>query len=87
MYTFPQFKSLSSELQIDELGLHGVSLDLDCNLQGSEAVLFSYHDFYVELVVAKHTDEILFVNCFQSLNMLEPYLEQIDISEINALLC
>lgn len=86
MYTFPQFKALSAELQIDELGQHGISLDLDCNLQGSEAVLFAYRDFYVELVVVKHTDEILCVNCFRNLNLLEPYLQQIDISEINTLL-
>jgi hypothetical protein len=86
MYTFQQFKALPAELQLDELGLNGVSLDLDCNLQGSEAVLFAYSDFYVELVVAKHTDDILCVNCFRGLDMLEPYLDQIDISEINPLL-
>jgi len=86
MYTFQQFKALPAELQIDELGQHGISLDLACNLQGSEATLFAYRDFYVELVVAKHTDEILCVNCFRNLNLLEPYLEQIDLSEISALL-
>lgn len=87
MYTFKQFNALSNELQIDELAQHGVSLDPDCKLQGSEAVLFAYSDFYVELVVIKHTDEILSINCFQNLNRLAPYLEQIDISEINVLLC
>ena len=87
MYTFQQFETLPSEMQIDELGLHGISLDLDCDLQGAESALFAYRDFYVELVVVKHTDEILGVNCFQNINLPEPYLEQINIAEINALLC
>lgn len=68
------------------MALHGVSLDLACGLQGSEGVLFAYRDFYIELVVAKHTDDILCLNCFKDLGMLEPYLAQVDIGEVAPLL-
>lgn len=72
--------------QIDELALHGISLDLVCSLRGSEGVLFAYRDFYIELVVVKHTDDIICLNCFKDFDMLEPYLQQVDISEVAALL-
>lgn len=86
MYTFDRFCELPAELQIDELVLHGISLDLSCSLRESEGVLFAYHDFYIEMVVVKHTDDILCLNCFKNLDMLEPYLEQINIGEVAALL-
>lgn len=86
MYTFQRFQTLFPETQLHELSLHAVSLDLAYDTNGAEAVLFSYHDFYVELVVEKITDDILSIKCFRSAKKLEPYLHQIDISEINALL-
>jgi hypothetical protein len=86
VYTFDRFLELPLELQIDQLALHGISLDLACDLHGSEGVLFAYRDFYIELVVAKHTDDILCLKCFEGLDMLEPYLAQVDIDEVAPLL-
>jgi hypothetical protein len=40
----------------------------------------------VELVVEKYTDEILSINCFSSTKKLEPYLHQVDITDITSLL-
>lgn len=56
---------------------------VDKNVEG---VLFVYNDFYVELLAESSTDEILFIRCFKTLKKLEPYLAQIDISEIVHLL-
>jgi hypothetical protein len=85
-YTLHRFKKLPAEQQVDELSLHGIPFDLAYTTHGAEAVLFGYHDFYVELVVEKYTDEILSIRCFQSPRQLAPYLQQIDITEIIALL-
>jgi hypothetical protein len=86
MYSFRRFKTLLPETQLHQLSLHAVSLDLAYCTGRTEAVLFAYHDFYVELVVEKITDEIHSIHCFRSLRKLEPYLHQIDISTITALL-
>ena len=86
MYSFHQFKTLSGEIQVNELSLYGIGLDLACAVNGAEAALFAYNDFYVELVVETFTDDILALRCFRSTRKLDRYLKQIDISEINPLL-
>ncbi|WP_121353383.1 hypothetical protein [Flavisolibacter nicotianae] len=86
MYTFYRFKALSSDMQIEELSRHGIMLDLAYTIQNREAVLFAYGDFYVEMVVQKYSDDIHAVRCFQSMKRLEPYLRQVDISEITDML-
>jgi hypothetical protein len=86
LYPFRRFKILLPEVQLEQLTLHAVSFELARCAGSREAVLFAYHDFYVELLVEKITDEIHSIRCFRSLQKLEPYLEQIDISEITALL-
>ena len=86
LYNFHFFKMLSAEKQLDELSQHGIPFDLEYSTNGAEAVLFGYHDFYVELVVEKYTDAILNTRCFRNLKKLAPYLPQIDISEITSLL-
>ena len=86
MYSFHLFKRLSDRVQIDELNQHGVPLNLDYRKGNAEAVLFAYHNFYVELLVDCRSDEILCVSCFRSLHRLTPYLQTIDISEITSLL-
>jgi hypothetical protein len=86
MYSFQHFKRLLPERQLRQLSFHAVDLDLvRCN-GSTEAVVFSYNDFYVELVMQKITDEIHSIHCFRSLRKLEPYLQQVDISGITALL-
>lgn len=88
MFAFHRFKARPPGLQIEELGKDGVSLDLAYSLCHTEAVLFAYNDFYVELVVVPHTDEILRLACFKSLRRLTLYLQQVDVREItNTLRC
>lgn len=86
MYRLHQFKKLSTGLQIKQLEKHGIALDLAYTAKSTEAVLFAYHDFYVELIVEKYTDEILAVKSFKCLRKLDPYLRQVDISAIENLL-
>lgn len=77
---------MPTHLQIEQLQQEGIPLDLAFTSAGAEGVLFAYNDFYVELVVECSTDEILAIHCFKSLQKLERYLQQIDISEIVDLL-
>lgn len=86
MVSLKRFNTLSSKLQIHLLMEEGVLLDLAMTRRNAEVVLFAYDDFYVELVVSPRTDDILSIRAFQSLERLEPYLQQIDLSEITALL-
>ena len=86
LYPLHRFKMLPAEKQLEQLTLHAIPFDLYYCVSGGEAVLFGYHHFYVELIVEKYTDEILSVCCFQSTRRLAPYLQQIDITEITALL-
>ena len=86
IYTFHCFKKLPAEKRLDELGRHGIPFDLAYSTNSAEAVLFGYHDFYVELVVEKYTDAIITTRCFRNPKKLTPYLPQIDITEINTLL-
>jgi hypothetical protein len=86
MYSFHRFKVLPAEQQIEQLSLHGIALDLASSIKSAETVLFAYNDFYVELMVIKCTDEIHSLKCFKSTKRLEPYLHQVDITEITALL-
>lgn len=85
-YTLHQFKKLPAERQIEKLNKDGVPLDLACVSKSTEAVLFAYEDFYVEVVVDPGSDEILAIKCFRSMKKLDPYLVQIDIGDITDLL-
>lgn len=86
MYTLQRFKALFPEKQLQQLTSHGISLDLAFCIDSTEAIVFAYNDFYVELVVEKVSDDIIAINCFRSVKKLTPYLHQVDISEITSLL-
>ena len=45
-------------------------------------LLFQLHTFYVELFYHAETNELSWVRSFESTNELEPYLMNIDVSEI-----
>ena len=44
--------------------------------------LFSLDGFYVEVYYNESNDEILYINAFEDINLLEKYLENININEI-----
>lgn len=46
--------------------------------------LFYFFGYYVELVTNRKDYELEWVNSFENLECLEPYLDQIDISEVIA---
>ena len=48
--------------------------------------LFQMVNFYVEMFYDNEEEEIGYIRAFQSVNELNPYLEQIDISEIQQVL-
>lgn len=71
MYSFPRFKALDNEEQIEELSLRGIALDLAYDIDNTEAVLLAYNDFYVELVVEKISDEIISLRCFKGVRKFD----------------
>ncbi len=86
LLSFHQFKSLPSYVQITHLNESAIAMDVYFTTGKKDFVLFAYNGFYIELIVEALTDEIQQVRCFKNTRNLDPYLEQIDISEIALLL-
>lgn len=51
-----------------------------------EYALYYYHPIYIELIAKTRTDEIVEIKCFANTKKLNPYLPQINITEITHLL-
>lgn len=74
------------ELQVEELQQAGVPLELSRFNKNVEIFLYALHGFYVELYVQVNSNELLLIKSFTSEKKLEPYLHQVNISEIRHLL-
>lgn len=45
-------------------------------------LLYQLESFYVEVVYAKYRSQVKHLHCFDSTDLLEPYLEQIDVENL-----
>ena len=87
IYYFPQFpnmtlqhfNALSQHKKHRKLLVNGVWL-ADRETEDSTVLLFQLDAFYVEIFFSKQGDEITQSNCFDCLDYLDPYLEDIDLS-------
>lgn len=52
-------------------------------LNGSTILLFQLYDFYVEITYLTYRDQVSSINVTNNMAILNPYLSQIDIKEIN----
>ena len=77
--TLQHFNTLSQHKLHRKLLLNGVWL-ADRQTQESTILLFQLDSFYVEVYFTKQGNEIIESNCFYSVDLLNPYLEDIDLS-------
>ncbi len=82
MLTFEEFLSLDEDLQIQVLSLDGVDLELKRTCRNLSVELYSLYKFYIEIFFDKMTEEPLYLKAFKKAKYLEPYLQQIDLTEI-----
>lgn len=82
MLTFGRFLSLDEDLQIQVLSMDGVDLELKRTCRNLTVELYSLYYFYVEIFFDKLTEEPLYLKAFKKTKYLDPYLEQIDITEV-----
>ncbi len=78
--TLYEFQLLSERDQLDLLHAEGTYIGK--RREGEQPVLlFQLEGFYVEIVYQKHRSQILQMRSFTTTSRLEPYLNQIDITE------
>ncbi len=82
MLTFEEYLTLDEDLQTQILSLYGVCLNLLRCCGNLTTELYALYDFYVEIFFDATTEEPLYLKPFQHTQYLEPYLEQIDITEL-----
>jgi hypothetical protein len=76
--TLQHFNTLSQHKQHRNLLVNGVWL-ADRQTQESTVLLFQLDSFYVEIYFSKPGDEIIQSISFDSVDFLDPYLEDIDL--------
>lgn len=77
--TLQHFNKLSQHKKHRNLLVNGVWL-ADRQTEEATVLLFQLDSFYVEIFFSKQDDDITQSNCFDSVDYLDPYLEDIDLS-------
>jgi hypothetical protein len=75
------FKRLTRSLQLNLLNSDGVML-VECRGMRVTMELYSFFDYYVEIFRGHDNNKIIMIHAFDDTECLEPYLEQIDISQL-----
>ena len=83
--TILQFRSLSRDIQRQVVQKNGSYLL--CHSDNDSIVkLYQINGFYVELFFDLRMSAVTRIDCFDDPNRLEPYLRQVDVSEVQILL-
>lgn len=82
MLTFEEYSSLDEDLQTQVLSLDGVYLELIRNARNLNVELYALYNFYVEIFFDKNTEEPLYLKPFKKMKYLDPYLDLVDIAEV-----
>jgi len=83
MVTIEDFCDSDSETKRKLLLQRGMRL-LSRSTKEVKAVLFELDSFYVEVLYDRRTQKMIWINGFDNMDLLEPYLQQIDISFVTA---
>lgn len=75
------FSRLKRWQQLDLLKRFAITLVV-CERLKFVVSLYELYDFYVEVYTIQESGEVIMVSAFKDTKSLEPYLEQIDISEL-----
>jgi hypothetical protein len=84
--TLYQFNKLSKRQQYGLLEDYGIFLDVFRHDRTYKVALFDYNGYYVEVWLNPRTDELLKAVAFTSYHKLDPYMKDIDIKAIHAML-
>lgn len=79
--TLHHFKALSQENQRKILLQHGVFL-AERRTETFSIMLFELNGIYIELFFLNESDEIFYIKSFDCTDELEPYLTEIDLSQL-----
>ena len=80
MLSFEEFMVLDEDLQTQVLSMDGVFLDLIRGTRNVNIELYALFSFYVEIFFDKITEEPLYLKPFRNIDLLDPYLEMVEIS-------
>jgi hypothetical protein len=80
--TNAEFMDLPQELQFDVLHKHGVYVGKR-KIDKQTVVLFQLHGFYVEVYYKQYRKIIDYILTSGNMDILHPYLEQINIMDLN----
>lgn len=83
--TLLQFRSLSCDIQRQVVQKSGIYLLCHTNEDSIEK-LYQVNGFYVVLFFDLRMSAVTRIDCFDDPNRLEPYLRQVDVSEVRMLL-
>lgn len=81
-----RFKKMQPGTQLDYLFNHGVNTGIYLFRKQKQVILFLLADFYVELPIDARRDSYGELKAYSFGKKLEPFLEQIDLSDIYSLL-
>ena len=76
-----EFSLLSRQQQLEVLHKTGVYVGKGM-IQGRAAILFQLHHYYVEIVYYEYRRIVKSVKISSEINILQPYLTQIQISDL-----
>ena len=79
--TLQDFQLLPEARQIDELYQSAVYLGKR-KQAFSIILLYQLEGFYVEVYYRKYRSHVKYLHCFESTELLDPYLEQIDVENL-----
>jgi hypothetical protein len=80
--SLPEFINLPPELQFDDLHKHGVYIGKR-RLDKQVIVLFQLHGFYVEVHYKQYRKTIDHIITSATTEILQPYLDQINVRDLN----
>ena len=79
--TMYDFQLLPEQLQIETLYRNGVYIGKQ-KRKLSIILLYQLESFYVEVFYRKYRSHVKHLHCFESTELLDPYLEQIDVENL-----
>lgn len=79
--TMYDFQLLAEQQQIEILYYSGVYIGKRKE-KFSIILLYQLESFYVEVVYRKYRSDVRHLHCFTSTELLDPYLEQIDVENL-----
>lgn len=79
--TMYDFQLLPEQQQIDMLYQFGVYIGKR-KVKISIILLYQFESFYVEVFYRKYRSHVKHLHCFESTELLDPYLEQIDVENL-----